>query len=85
MKFARHFVLYATLIVVFGGLIFYLLNTGRSLDHSISPYIGPANGKPDGGGFFSGLYKVNLQDVIAPSFITNHYHYYFNPIARVAF
>jgi len=64
MKIARHFVLYATLIVVFGGLIFYLLHTGRSLDHSISPVAGPAENKPDGAGFFSGLYKTNVQDAL---------------------
>ena len=39
MKMARHFVLYATLIVVFGGLIFYLLHLGKSLDHSIAPIV----------------------------------------------
>jgi len=64
MKIARNFVLYATLIVVFGGLIFYLLHAGKSFDHSVSPFVGNAEIKPDSGGFFSGLYKVNLQEAL---------------------
>ena len=64
MKMARHFVLYATLIVVFGGLIFYLLHLGKTLDHSIAPLVETAKSKPDSGGFFSGLYKMNLQDAL---------------------
>ena len=64
MKMARHFVLYATLIVVFGGLIFYLLHAGKSFDHPISPFAESAKSKPDSGGFFSGLYKVNLQEAL---------------------
>jgi Kef-type K+ transport system membrane component KefB len=64
MKMARHFVLYATLIVVFGGLIFYLLREGKSLDHSIAPFVETAKSKPDSGGFLSGLYRMNLQDAL---------------------
>ena len=64
MKMARHFVLYATLIVVFGGLIFYLLHLGKSLDHSIAPIVETAKSKTDSGGFFSGLYRMNLQDAL---------------------
>ena len=64
MKIARNFVLYATLIVVFGGLIFYLLHVGKSFNHSVSPFVGNAESKPDSGGFFSGLYKVNLQEAL---------------------
>jgi Kef-type K+ transport system membrane component KefB len=36
MKFAKHFFLYIGLIVIFGGLIFYLLQKGGTLDHSTS-------------------------------------------------
>ena len=64
MKMARQFVLYATLIVVFGGLIFYLLHAGKSFDHPVSPIVKLAESKPDGGGFFYSLYKVNLQETL---------------------
>ena len=64
MKMARQFVLYAALIVVFGGLIFYLLHAGKSFDHPVSRFVESAKTKPDGGGFFSGLYKVNLQETL---------------------
>ena len=64
MKIAKHFVLYATLIVVFGGLIFYLLHAGKSLGHVISPVAETTKSKPDSGGFFSGLFKVNLQEAL---------------------
>jgi Kef-type K+ transport system membrane component KefB len=64
MKIARHIVLYATLIVVFGGLIFYLLHAGKSLGHTMSPVVDTFKSKPDGGGFFSGLFKTNLQEAL---------------------
>ncbi|HET7000949.1 MAG TPA: cation:proton antiporter [Puia sp.] len=64
MKIARHFVLYATLIVVFGGLIFYLLHTGKSLGHAVSPVVETSKSTPDAGGFFSGLFKGNLQEAL---------------------
>lgn len=64
MKMARHLVLYATLMVVFGGLIFYLLHTGKSLGHSISTNVEISKNKPDGGGVFSGLLIVNLQEAL---------------------
>lgn len=64
MKIARQFVLYVTLMIVFGGLIFYLLHTGKSLDQRTSPFVETAKSNPDGGGFFSALYKVNLQDAL---------------------
>jgi Kef-type K+ transport system membrane component KefB len=64
MKTAKHFVLYATLMVVFGGLIFYMLHAGKSLGHSVAPFVETDKGKMDGGGFFSALYKVNLQDAL---------------------
>lgn len=64
MKIAKHFVFYVTLLVVFGGLIFYLLHAGKSLDHSISPFVETAKNNPDSGGFFYGLYKMNLQEAL---------------------
>ena len=64
MKIARHFALYATLIVVFGGLIFYLLHAGKSIDHSFSAAVEPTKNKPDVGGFFSGLFRTNLQEAL---------------------
>ncbi|HZZ76427.1 MAG TPA: cation:proton antiporter, partial [Puia sp.] len=64
MKIARQFALYATLIIVFGGLIFYLLHSGKLLKHPSLPFVETTKSNPDGGGFFTALYKVNLQDAL---------------------
>src|SRR4051794_14083554 len=64
MKFARHFVLYAALVVVFGGLIFYLLQTGKSLNHSISTVAETGNNKLQNTDFLSGHFQTNLQEAL---------------------
>ncbi|MDP9042235.1 MAG: cation:proton antiporter [Bacteroidota bacterium] len=64
MKFARNFTLYAGLIIIFGGLIFYLLHTGKKLDHAITQIPKTGVSDPAGGGFFSGLFQTNVNDAL---------------------
>jgi Kef-type K+ transport system membrane component KefB len=64
MKFAKNIILYVALIIIFGGLIFYLLHTGRFLNHSISPIPKNGEGAPNGPGIFTSLFKSNLQEAL---------------------
>ncbi len=64
MKFVKHFILYIGLIIVFGGLIFYLLHEGRSLDHSVSAISSVANSPSSNGGIFSSIIQTNLQEAL---------------------
>jgi Kef-type K+ transport system membrane component KefB len=64
MKIARHFVLYIMLMVVFGTLIFYLLHTGKSLSHPVSPFVETGKSEVQGGDFFSRLFQANLREAL---------------------
>src|SRR5450755_3126484 len=64
MTFAKRFILYAALILVFGGLIFYLLHTGKSLGHSIEPISKIGDRSPYKGGIFTSLFQTNLQEAL---------------------
>jgi Kef-type K+ transport system membrane component KefB len=64
MKFAKQFILYASLILIFGGLIFYLLHVGKSLDHSITPNSKIISAAPHGGEIFPSLFQTNLREAL---------------------
>ena len=64
MKFIRNFTLYAGLIIIFGGLIFCLLHTGKKLDHAILQIPKTSVNDPAGGGIFSGLFQTNLSEAL---------------------
>jgi Kef-type K+ transport system membrane component KefB len=64
MKFVKHFILYIGLILVFGGLIFYLLHKGRLQDHSVSTISSAENGPASGGGIFTNILQTNLQEAL---------------------
>ena len=64
MKFIRQLILYAGLIVVFGGLIAYMLKNGshnavaceRTIDKTVEKSAGP--------GFFTNLFQENMQEAL---------------------
>jgi Kef-type K+ transport system membrane component KefB len=62
MKFIKNFILYIGLIIVFGGLIFYLLHKGRSIDHSVSGISSATNMSTSDTGFFTNIFQSNLQE-----------------------
>jgi Kef-type K+ transport system membrane component KefB len=64
MKFVKQFVLYVGLIIVFGGLIFYLLHKGKSLDHSITRIANTNSVASPGTGVFTDLFQANLQEAL---------------------
>jgi len=64
MKFAKQFILYAGLIVVFGGLIFYLLHTGNTLDHPADRISKAASGNVASQGTFTNLFQTNLRETL---------------------
>src|SRR3954452_9919444 len=64
MKFARNFVLYTALLIIFGGLIFYLLRTGKSLNHSGVSLTSFDKTGTQSTGFVSGLFQSNLQEAL---------------------
>src|SRR5450755_16015 len=62
MKFIKNLTLYAGLIILFGGLIFYLLHAGSPSDqavHVISKYRPPGT---DSGSMIRNLFQSNLQE-----------------------
>jgi Kef-type K+ transport system membrane component KefB len=62
MKFIKNLTLYAGLIILFGGLIFYLLHAGSPSDqavHVISKYRPPGT---DSGSMIKNLFQSNLQE-----------------------
>ena len=62
MKFIKNFILYAALILFFGGLIFYLLHKGGSLDHSDTTISSVTNSPSANGGIFTDIFQSNLQE-----------------------
>jgi Kef-type K+ transport system membrane component KefB len=64
MKFVKHILLYAGLIIVFGGLIFYLLHRGGSLDESMPRISKFTNGGSTDGGVFASLFQANLREAL---------------------
>ena len=64
MKFAKQFILYAGLILIFGGLIFYLLDAGNSLDHPVDRISKAASGKGVEPGTFTNLFQTNLRETL---------------------
>jgi Kef-type K+ transport system membrane component KefB len=64
MKFVKHSILYVGLIIVFGGLIFYLLHMGRTLDHSSAGIPSAVVVTPAQGGIFTNLFQSNLQEAL---------------------
>jgi Kef-type K+ transport system membrane component KefB len=69
MKFFKHLFLYIGLIIVFGGLIFYLLHSGKSLDHTVSPEVSKAIHSSGDGGIFSPILFTNLQEALPRLFL----------------
>ena len=63
MKIVKNFILYIGLFIVFGGLIFYLLHKGRSLDHSVTTISSVANEPSTSGGIFTNIFQSNLQEL----------------------
>jgi Kef-type K+ transport system membrane component KefB len=62
MRFVKLFVLYSGLIVVFGGLTFYLLHMGKSLDHTIA---GVSNATDSSvAEVFTNLFQANLREAL---------------------
>jgi len=64
MKFAKNIVLYVALVLIFGGLIFYLLHAGRFLNHSISPNLKSRESAANGHGIFTSLFESNLREAL---------------------
>ncbi len=64
MKFAKHVIIYTGLIVVFGGLIFYLLHAGNSLDPPRVRMPKIAQGESSEEGVFTGLFDANLRQTL---------------------
>ena len=64
MKIAKRFILYVALILVFGGLILYLLHAGKSLDHSFTPVAETGDRKVHDSGIFSNLFQTNLHEAL---------------------
>ncbi|HEY4936905.1 MAG TPA: cation:proton antiporter [Puia sp.] len=64
MKFVKHFILYIGLIIVFGGLIFYLLHRGESLDHSITEISNTIFTAAPDGGIFTNIFQTNIQEAL---------------------
>ncbi len=63
MKFLKLFLIYAGLVLVFGGLIFYLLHKGSSIDHSVSGIPNATSASPDGGSL-PNILKPNLGEAL---------------------
>lgn len=64
MKLAKHFIFYAALIIVFGGLIFYLLHAGKSMNHSIIPVSKIVDGSQYDGRIFKSVFQANLHEAL---------------------
>jgi Kef-type K+ transport system membrane component KefB len=64
MKFIRQLFLYAGLIVVFGGLIFYMLKTSGHNATTAERTVTPAPVKSAGSGFFINLFQENMQEAL---------------------
>jgi Kef-type K+ transport system membrane component KefB len=64
MKIAKNFGIYTALILIFGGLIFYLLHAGRTLNHSISHIHKTGEGSLKDGGIFTNLFESNLHEAL---------------------
>jgi Kef-type K+ transport system membrane component KefB len=62
MKFLKQLTLYIGLLAVFGGLIFYLLHTGKSLDQPVPVLSGPDAVDSSGRNIFFSLFRSNLRD-----------------------
>src|SRR6185295_14341182 len=60
MKLAKQFIFYLGLIIVFGGLIFYLLHVGKYQD---VPDILIKHSLPEGG-FFADIFRSNFQEAL---------------------
>ncbi len=64
MKFVKNFILYAALILFFGGLIFYLLHRGGSLDHSVTAISSVTNSLSVNGRVFTNIFQSNLREAL---------------------
>ncbi len=64
MNLLKKSILYIGLIIVFGGLIFYLLHKGRLLDHSVTAISPAANMPASNGGIFTNIFQSNLQEAL---------------------
>ncbi len=64
MKFTRQLILYASLIVVFGGLIFYMLNEGSQQAPPVQHMMIGGAGNNTGSGFFSHLFQENIHEAL---------------------
>jgi Sodium/hydrogen exchanger family len=64
MKFIKNFILYAALILFFGGLIFYLLHRGGSLDHTVTAVAPVINEPLAHGNGFSNIFQSNLREAL---------------------
>jgi Kef-type K+ transport system membrane component KefB len=64
MKLVKQVAFYAGLIIVFGGLIFYLLHTGRHLDRYTGSLTSTPAGEANNLGVFANLFKSNLQEAL---------------------
>jgi Kef-type K+ transport system membrane component KefB len=64
MKFIRQLILYAGLIVVFGGLILYILKYGGHNATAVEKTVASAQGKSTGSGFFISLFQENMREAL---------------------
>ncbi len=64
MRFIKHSIFYVSLIVVFGGLIFFLLHTGQSLDHKSTGIAKSVPSDPSVGNDISGMFRVNFREAL---------------------
>jgi len=64
MKFAKQLLLYAAMILIFGALIFYLLHTGKTLDHALPLVQKLANEAASERGLFGNIFQTNLQEAL---------------------
>jgi Kef-type K+ transport system membrane component KefB len=64
MKFIKNLIFYSGLVIIFGGLIFYLLHAGKDLGrHTERIQVMPAKDS-SGEGLFVNLFKSNLQEAL---------------------
>ncbi len=64
MKFAKQLILYAAMILVFGVLIFFLLQNGKTLDHSTSPVPELTKGIVSESSLGRNIFQTNLQEAL---------------------
>jgi Kef-type K+ transport system membrane component KefB len=64
LKFIKQVILYAALIVVFGGIIFYLLHAGKSANYLTLPAAGISKGSSHSLETFSDIFHTNIQEAL---------------------